>query len=106
MSKPQTTVEPRAGLQIRKLVSPVGRAWSIEARGLDAGRLLDVRRDVHVLLDGGIADGRVDLQASNDALRFHVAMGAHGARLGALADNADEEPQLGDPTDVTIRVDG
>ncbi len=33
-------------------------------------------------------------------------MGARGARLGALADNADDEPQLGDPTDVTLRFDG
>src|SRR5580692_7190546 len=102
-----TLVEPQAGLSIRKLATPVGSAWSIEARGLDAGRLLDVRRDTHPLLDGGIADGRVDLQASTDALRFHVGMGARGVRLlGALADNAVDEPQLGDPTDVTIRFDG
>ncbi len=101
-----TLVEPQAGLSIRKLAYPVGSAWNIEARGLDVGRLLDVRRDAHPLLDGGIADGRVDLQASTDALRFHVDMGARGARLGALADNAADEPQLGDPTDVTIRFDG
>src|SRR4029077_19713900 len=88
-----------------KLAYPVGSAWSIEARGLDAGRLFEVRRDAHPLLDGGIADGRVDLQASTDALRFHVDMGARGARLGALADNADE-PQLGYPTDVIIRFNG
>src|SRR5580692_160870 len=99
-------VDPQAGLSIRKLASPVGSAGSIEARGLDAGRLFDVRRDAHPLLDGGIADGRVDLQARTDALRFHVGMGARGARLGALADNAADEPQLGDPTDVTIRFDG
>ena len=96
-----TLVEPQAGLSIRM----VGSAWNIEARGLDVGRLLDVRRDAHPLLDGGIADGRVDLQASTDALRFHVDMGARGARLGALADNVADEPQLGDPTDVTIRFD-
>ena len=48
----------------------------------------------------------MDLQASADALRFHVDMGARGARLGALADNAADEPQLGEPTDVTIRFDG
>src|ERR1700730_12999667 len=101
-----TLVEPQAGLSIRKLAYPGGSGWNIEARGLDVARLFDVRRDVHPLLDGGIADGRVDLQASTDALRFHVGMGAHGARLGALADNADDEPQLGDPTDVTIRFDG
>jgi monofunctional biosynthetic peptidoglycan transglycosylase len=101
-----TLVQPQTGLSIRKLADPVGSAWNVEARGLDVSRLLDVRRDAHPLLDGGIADGRADLRASTDALRFHVDMGAHGARLGALADNADDEPQLGAPTDVTIRFDG
>lgn len=101
-----TLVGPQAGLSIRKLVDPVGSAWSVEARGLAVGRLLDVRRDAHPLLDGGIADGRVDLRTSTDALRFHVDMGARGARLAALADSAAEEPQLGDPTDVTMRFDG
>ena len=84
----------------------MGSAWNVEARGLNVGRLLDVRRDAHPLLDGGIEDGRVDLRASTDALRFHVDMGARGARLGALADNAADEPQLGEPTDVTLRFDG
>ena len=99
-------VEPQSGLSIHKLAEPGRSAWSVEARGLDVGHLLDVRRDAHPLLDGGIADGRVDLRASTDALRFHVDMGARGARLGALADNADEEPKLGDPTDVALRFDG
>src|SRR5450631_3642965 len=76
-----TLVEPQAGLSIRKLAYTVGSAWNIEARGLEVGRLLDVRRDAHPLLDGGIANGRVDLQVSSDALRFHVGMGARGARL-------------------------
>jgi hypothetical protein len=101
-----TLVQPQAGLSIHKLASPAGSAWSIEAHGLDAGRLFEVRRDAHPLFDGGTADGRVDFQASTDALRFHVDMGARGARLGALADNASYEPQLGDPTDVTLRFDG
>jgi penicillin-binding protein 1A len=101
-----TLVEPQAGLSIRKLTYLVGSAWNIEARGLDVGRLLDVRRDAHPLLDGGITDGRVDLQANTNALRFHVDMGSRGVRLGALADNADDEPPLGDPTDVTLRFDG
>jgi hypothetical protein len=101
-----TLVEPQAGLSIRNLADPVGTAWNVEARGLDVSRLLDVRRDAHPLLDGGIADGRVELRASTDALRFHVDMGARGARFGALADDAADEPQLGDPTDVTIRFDG
>jgi monofunctional biosynthetic peptidoglycan transglycosylase len=101
-----TLVKPQAGLSIRKLADPVGSAWSVEARGLDVGHLFDVRRDDHALLNGGIADGRVDLRASPDALSFHVDMGARGARLGVLADNAADEPQLGDPTDVTMRFDG
>jgi hypothetical protein len=101
-----TLVEPQTGLSIRKAASQLGSAWNIESRGLDARSLLDVRRDGHPLLDGGVADGRVDFQASTDALRFHVDMGARGARLGALAENAADEPQLGEPTDVTIRFDG
>src|ERR1700733_6492289 len=99
-------VEPQAGLSIHKLADPVGGAWNIEVRGLDVGRLLDVRRHARPLLDGGIEDGRVDFQFSTDALRFHVDIGARGARLGALADHADDELQLGDPTDLTIRFDG
>jgi hypothetical protein len=99
-------VEPQAGLLIRKLENPLDSAWNVEARELDVSRLFDVRRDSQPLLDGGIADGRMDLQASTDALRFHVDMRARGARLSALADNAADEPQLGDPTDVTLRFDG
>jgi hypothetical protein len=101
-----TLVEPQAGLSIRKLADAVGSAWIVEARGLDVGRLLDVRRDARPLLDGGIADGRVDLRASTDELRFHVDLRGRGTRLGVLADNAADEPQLGDPTDVTMRFDG
>ena len=101
-----TLVEPQAGLSVRKLADPMGSAWSVEARELDVGHLLNVRRDAHPLLDGGIADSHVDVRASTDALRFHVDFGARGTRLAALADNAADEPQLGDPTDVTIRFDG
>jgi len=99
-------VEPQSGLSIHKPADPGGSTWNIEVHGLDVGHLLDVRRDAHPLLDGGIADGRVDLQVSTDALRFHVDMGARGARLRALTDNADDELELGVPTDVTIRFDG
>jgi monofunctional biosynthetic peptidoglycan transglycosylase len=99
-------VEPQAGLSIRKAENRLGSAWNVEARGLDVSRVLDARRDAHPLFDGAIADGRVDLQASTDALRFHVAMGARSVRLGALADSAADEQQLGDPTDVSLRFDG
>jgi hypothetical protein len=99
-------VEPQAGLAIRKVAVPVGSSWSVEAHGLDVSRLLDLRRDGQKLLDGGIADGRVDLQVSNDALDFHLDLRAHGARLGALVDNDTDETQLGDPTDVILRFDG
>ena len=101
-----TLVEPQAGLSIRKLPDSVARGWDVEARGLDIGRLLEVRREGYLLLDGGIADGRVSLRTSTDALRFHVDIGARGARFGALADNAGDKPQLGDLTDVTLGFDG
>jgi hypothetical protein len=101
-----TLVEPRAGLSIRKSAPLGGSAWSVEARDLDVSRLFDVRRDTHTLIDGGVVDGRVDLHVGAEALRFRVDMGARNARLPALADNADDEPQLGDATDVTLEFDG
>jgi hypothetical protein len=101
-----TLVEPQAGLSIRKLVDPAGSAWNVETRRLDVGHLFEVQRDARPLLDGGIADGQLDFRASNDALRFHVDMSARGARLRALPDNADDEPRLGNPTDVSMRFDG
>jgi hypothetical protein len=97
-------------------VSSPATAWDVAgidqklqltlAERLDMGRLLEVRRAGHLLLDGGIADGRVNLRTGADTLRFHVDIGARGARFGALADNAGDEPQLGDQTDVALRFDG
>ncbi len=101
-----TLIEPQAGLSIREQADSLGSGWVVEARTLDVSRLLEVRRDGHPLLDGGIADGRVALSRSAQALRFHVDIGARGARFGALADDADGERQLGDATDVTLRFDG
>jgi hypothetical protein len=101
-----TLVEPQAGLSIRELKDPAGSGWNVEARGLDISQLLDVRREGSPLLDGGIANGTVTLRTSADALRFHVDIGARGARFGALAESDAGEPQLGDATDVTLRFDG
>jgi hypothetical protein len=101
-----TLIEPQAGLSIRQQADSVSNGWNVEAKGLDIGRLLEVRREGYPLLDGGIADGSVNLQSSTDALRFHVDIGVRGARFGALADNTGDEPQLGDATDVTLRFDG
>jgi len=101
-----TLIEPQAGLSIRQQADSGSDGWNVEAKGLDIGRLLDMRREGDPLLDGGIANGSVNLQSSTDALRFHVDIGARGARFGALADNTGDEPQLGDATDVTLRFDG
>jgi hypothetical protein len=101
-----TLIEPQAGLSIRQQTDSLGRGWNVEARGLDIDRLLEVRREGHSLLEGGIADGRVTLRSSDDGLHFHVDIGAHGARFGALAADSGGEPQLGDATDVTLRFDG
>jgi hypothetical protein len=101
-----TLIEPQTGLSIRQQADSASNGWNVEAKGLDIGRLLEVRREGFPLLEGGIADGSVDLQSSTDALRFHVDIGARGARFAALADSASAEPQLGDATDVTLRFDG
>jgi hypothetical protein len=101
-----TLVEPQQGLSILKLADSAGSGWDVEARALDMGHLFNLRREGSPFIEGGVADGRVSLRTSADVLRFHVDIDAHGARFGLLADNADDEPQLGDPTDVTLRFDG
>jgi hypothetical protein len=101
-----TLIEPQASLSIRQMKDSAGSGWNVEARGLDISQLFDVRREGSPLLDGGIADGRVNLRTSADAHRFHVDIGARGARFGVLADADGGEPQLGDATDVTLRFDG
>ena len=101
-----TLVAPQPGLSIRKLADVKGSVLSLEARGLDVGRLLDVRRDARSLLDGGIADGRVELRANAEELRFHMDLRWRDARTGVLAQEAAEESQLGDPTNIAVRFDG
>src|SRR5262245_44029473 len=92
-----TLIEPQAGLSIRQQADSMERGWSVEARELDIGHLFEVQREGYPLIDGGIAGGRVSLRTSTDALRFQVDIGARGARFAALADNAGEAPQLGEP---------
>ena len=101
-----TLIDPQARLSIRKLKDSAGSGWDVEAHRLDVGHLFDVRREGAPLLDGGIADGRVTLRTSADALRFHVDIGARSARFATLADNDGGQPPLGDATDVTLRFDG
>lgn len=98
--------EPQEGLQLRRSRDAGGSVWNLAARGLDVGRLLDIRRDGRILLDRGTADGQVEIRSDPSAVRFHVDFGVRGARLGALAGNSADDPQPGDPTDVTLRLDG
>jgi hypothetical protein len=101
-----TLIEPQAGFAIRKLKDSAGSGWHVEASALDIGQLFTVQREGSPLLDGGIADGQVQLRTGADALRFHVDIGARGARFGTLADDDGGEAPLGDATDVTLRFDG
>jgi hypothetical protein len=100
-----TLIEPQAGLSIRQLNDSAANGWNVEAHGLDVSHLFDVRRAGSPLLEGGIADGQVTLRTSADTLRFNVDIGARGARFGTLADDAGDEPPLGDATDVTLQFD-
>jgi hypothetical protein len=101
-----TLLEPQEGLQLRRQKDADGGVWNIEARGLDVGRLLDLQRDGHALLDGGIADGHMEIGSSPGAARFRVNFDVRGARLGALAGNSTDDPKPGDPTDVALRLEG
>jgi hypothetical protein len=99
-------LQPQEGLSLRKRQDAAGSTWIAEARGLDLARLFDLRRDALPLFEGGIADGHLELHAGADTARFRVALDVRGARLVALADNASDAPQPGDPTDVTLGFEG
>jgi hypothetical protein len=99
-------LEPQSGLSLHKRVDPAGSSWNVEARALDLGRLVDMRRDGGSLLAGGIADGHVELHSGTDAARFSVDLGVRDLRMGALAGTATDDPQLGAPTDVALRFTG
>ncbi|MEN9705818.1 MAG: hypothetical protein RLZZ393_1697 [Pseudomonadota bacterium] len=102
-----TLLEPQAGLAIRRMADPAGHStWSIEIHDLHVGRLLDIRRNAMPLLDGGLTNGQIGLESDGETLRFHVDLAVRGLRAGALAGNAADDPQLGEPTDVTLRCDG
>lgn len=101
-----TLLEPQQGLSLRRQTVEAGREWIVEAQGLDLGRLLDLRRDAHPLLAGGIADGHLALQEGSDTRRFGVDLGLSGVRLGPLGAEAEDDPPLGDPTDVTLQLEG
>ena len=101
-----TLVAPRPGLSLRKRSDGAGSAWSVEARELDVGHLFDIRRDNHPLLDGGVTSGRVELRSNKETLRFHIDLSARGTRVAALSESAEDDPQLGEPTDVALRFDG
>ena len=101
-----TLREPQAGLQLRRRADAAVSVWNVEARELDVGRLLVVQRDGHALLDGGIADGQVEIRSSPGTVGFRVDFGVRGARLGTLAGTATDDPQPGNPTDVTLQFEG
>jgi len=79
---------------------------SVEARGLNVGRLLDVRRDAHrcsmvVSRTAAWIFGPAPMRSVSTWTWARAARAWERWRI-----NAADEPQLGDPTDVTIRFDG
>ena len=98
--------QPQAGLVITKRAAPAGRAWILDASALDLGRLVDITRNAEPLLEGGIAEGRLNLLPGSGGLGFQVDMALRGVRLGGLAGTAAEAVRPGEPTDVTLRFNG
>ncbi len=99
-------VLPQRGLTLRRHADPVGSEWTLETQGLDLNRLLDIQRDGQPLLEGGVVAGHVNLRLRREALHVLVDLDSRGVRLGALSGNAEDDPPLGEPTDVALRLEG
>src|SRR2546425_2944962 len=98
--------QPRAGLILSRAAGPDGSTWTLEARDLPMGRLLDVRRFDRPLLDGGTIRGSLTLRTSTDDDSFDLDMAARSARLPTLAGDGSEHQELGEPTDLAVQVAG
>jgi hypothetical protein len=101
-----TLREPREGLVLSRTVGPGGSAWAVEARDLPLGRLLDVRRLDQPLLDGGTIRGSLGLRAAAGVVAFDLDLAARSARLPALAAGGSEHQALGEPTELSVQIDG
>ena len=98
--------EPQAGLWLRRHAEATGSVWNLQAQNVEVGRLLTVRHDDRVLLDGGVANGRIDIRSSTDTVQLGVDLDFKNTRVGALVGNSADDPQLGAPTDVTLKFAG
>jgi penicillin-binding protein 1A len=98
--------QPQAGLILSRTAGPDGSTWTLEARDLPIGRLLDVRRFDQPLLDGGTIRGSLTLRTSAGVDSFDLEMAARSARLPALTSDGSEHQELGEPTDLAVQVAG
>jgi hypothetical protein len=101
-----TLGQPEAGLIVSRTAGPDGSTWAFQAHDLPMGRLLDVRRFDRPLLDGGTIRGTLTLKRSAGIDAFDLDMTARSARLPALAGDASEHPELGEPTELALQVAG
>jgi hypothetical protein len=98
--------QPRTGLVLTGTAGPDGSLWTVEAKDLPIGLLLDMRRSGLPVLDGGTMGGTLTLRRSAGIARFDLDLTARSARLPALAADDVESQALGEPTDLAVQVAG
>jgi hypothetical protein len=103
--------DPAGGLTVTWQPSREGGRVSVTAGDVPAGRLATVMRDGKKLLDLGQLGGALGLSAARGSpTALELDMTGHAVRLPALASDAAAaeapEPGFGDPTDVTLRLNG
>src|SRR5262249_26784323 len=99
-------LQPVSGLIVTHAAGPAGSTWTLEARDLPSGPLLDVRRLGRPPLEGGTVRGSAHLTMSAAVAAFDLDLSARSARLPALTGDASEPQSLGEPTDLALRAIG
>jgi hypothetical protein len=99
-------VEPQTGLVLSRASAHDEVRWTVEAKDLPMGRLLDVRRYDQPLLDGGTILGALTLKTSKEGDRFDLDLAAHSARLPALTGSESKALALGGPTEAAVKIAG
>ncbi|MFM1886976.1 MAG: hypothetical protein RL026_2133 [Pseudomonadota bacterium] len=92
-----TLLDAGGGLTLLRQSAVTGDTWTLNARDLELGSLLELRREGLPLLTGGRAAGELALETGPELDLLRVDLGLRGTRLVS---------ETGQPTDLALQFEG
>jgi hypothetical protein len=98
--------EPSPGVTLTRRPLPEGTAYEALAQGASLGPWLSLRREGIPLVEAGVVDGRLSVEATPGASAFAVDGHGRGVRVAVLDRAGDESVAFGAPADVRLQLAG